>query len=126
MRGQIYYTALSNTDQYNDFTATDDVPNDVGSGMTGYYIEAGYDVLNLYSTAKSELIVFTRYENYNTHFKTTGGLPQNKAYDNQIITCGLTFKIARGAVVKADMQFTRPASLDEFAKTFNAGFGVMF
>jgi len=126
MRGQFYYTAISNTDQYNVFTATDDVNNDLGSGMTGYYIEAGYDVLNLNATAKSELIVFTRYENYNTHFKTTGGLPKNKEYDNQILTGGLTFKLARGAVVKADIQFIRPATSDEFAKTFNAGFGVMF
>ena len=126
LRGQIYYTTLSNTNQYNIFTATDNESNDLGSGMTGYYLEAGYDLLNLNPKAKSELIVFTRYENYNTHFRTAADLPKNKAYDNQIITSGITFKLAMGAVVKADIQFSRPAASDEFAKTFNAGFGVMF
>jgi hypothetical protein len=35
-------------------------------------------------------------------------------------------KLARGAVVKADMQFLKPASESKFSKAFNAGIGVMF
>jgi hypothetical protein len=34
--------------------------------------------------------------------------------------------MARGALLKADMQFVKAATQDEFVKTFNAGVGIMF
>jgi hypothetical protein len=126
LRGQLYYTAVSNTTQYNEFTALNETPNDLGSGLVGYYIEAGYDLLNFKTDSKAELVVFARYENYNTHFSTTNGLPNNKAYDNEIITSGITLKLAKGAVMKSDIQFLRSAAASDYAIVLNAGVGVMF
>ena len=126
MRGQLYYTAISNSAQYNEFTALDDIPNDLGSAMMGYYLEAGYDVLNFFENLKTELVLFARYENYNTHVATANGLPKNETYDNQFIISGFTLRLARGAVVKADFQFSKSAAASEYAKAFNAGVGIMF
>lgn len=126
IRGQFYYTAISNTQQYNIFTAQNGKQNDLGSAMMGYYIEAGYNVLRFNSESKTELIPFVRFENYNTHFATEGLVQKNKSYNNDAITTGITYKLAKGAVVKADMQFVKSEAADEFSKVFNAGIGVMF
>jgi len=126
MRGQFYYTALSNTDQYNVFTARNGVTNDLGSAIAGYYLEAGYNVLKFNPNTNSELILFTRYENFNMHNSTANGLPENRNYDNDVITAGFSLKLAKGAVVKADLQLIKTAAAPEFAKSFNAGVGVMF
>ena len=126
LRGQLYYTAVSNTTQYNEFSALNEAPNDLGSGMFGYYMEAGYDLLNFKTDSKTELVLFARYENYNTHFSTTKGLPKNKSYDIQVITSGFTLKLVKGAVMKSDIQFLQSAATKEYAIVFNAGLGVMF
>lgn len=126
MRGQLYYTAIGNTEQYNKFTAKSGVNNDLGSAMSGYYVEAGYNVLKFASNTKTELIPFVRYENYNTHEATAGTLSKNKAYNNNVITSGLTCKLAKGVVVKADLQFVKSEAAAEYSKVFNAGVGVMF
>ena len=125
-RGQLYYAAISNTEEYNRFTAVNKVANDLGSAMTGYYIEAGYNVLRGVSSTTNELIPFVRMENYNTHQSASGTLAINEAYNNNVITTGLTFRIAQGAVIKADVQFVKPKPADEYSKVFNAGIGVMF
>ncbi|WP_430810183.1 MULTISPECIES: hypothetical protein [unclassified Carboxylicivirga] len=121
LRGQYYHTSLSNTKQYNEFTG-----NDLGSAMYGYYLEAAYNVFKHLDGVKTGLIPFVRYEAYDTHSKTAGDLLQNNAYDIKAITTGLTLKLTQNAVLKADMQFVKSAADNEYAKTFNAGFGVMF
>lgn len=126
LRGQLYYAKLSNSEAYNEFTSgTNGQPNDLGSGMLGYYAEAGYDVFRSLKTDK-QLIPFVRYEFLNTHHSVASNIVQNAAYEKQAITAGLTLKLAKGAVAKADMQFIRPANESTYAKTLNVGIGVMF
>ena len=126
MRGQLYYSSIGNTEAYNKLTAKNGVNNDLGSAMMGYYVEAGYDILSFFSGSKTELVPFVRYENYNTHLQTAGALVKNLAYDNNVITSGLTYKIAKGVVLKADMQFVKSKLATEYSKVFSAGVGVMF
>jgi hypothetical protein len=121
MRGQYYYSNIANTEQYNAL-----IKKDLGSAMMGYYIEAGYNVFRFCNKTKTELIPFVRYENYNTHYATTGATVKNKAYNNNVITTGLTYKLAKGVVLKADMQFVKSEAAIEYSKVFNAGVGVMF
>lgn len=125
LRGQYYMTSVSNTSEYNHLTATNGNINDLGSSMTGYYVEAGYDVLRPLD-ATDELIPFVRVEGYNTHQKVDSYLEKNPKYNQSLITTGLTLKITKGAVMKVDMQFQKAENADEYSKTFNAGFGVMF
>lgn len=126
LRGQFYYSSLSNTAQYNAFTApTDSTLNDVGSSMIGYYIEAGYNVLRSFDTEK-QLIPFVRYEFLNTHNSVDNSISVNPSFEKSNITTGLTLKLTPGSVVKADLQFLKSGNDDNYAKTFNAGIGVMF
>ncbi len=126
LRGQLYYSGLSNTEQYNRFTAQGAKLNDLGSAMVGYYLEAGYNLLRLARNSGSELIPFIRLEHYNLHNSIAGNIQKNPGYENEVITTGISYKLAKGVVVKADIQFTKSASSDKYSKTFNSGFGIMF
>jgi len=122
--GQLYYTGLSNTGQYNAFT-TNKGGGKLGSAMFGYYVDLGY---NLFRQAKTEmqLIPFLRYSNYDTHYTVPANIADNLAYQKNVYTTGLSFFLTQNAVLKADMQFVKTGVTDEYAKTFNAGFGIMF
>ena len=120
LTGQFYYSALSNTDQYNHFA-----DSDVGKSMVGYYIEGGYDVLRHFN-AETQLVSFVRYEKYNTQNVVVKGFTGNDVYNNQIITLGLSWRVAKGAVFKCDYQLLKSDAVDEYDKAFNAGVGIMF
>jgi len=124
LTGQYIIADLSNTDQYNTYTG-----KDLGSKLTGYYYELGYNLMNgiipSLSSDSEELIAFARYENYNTHSEVEG-IEINDAYNRTELTFGLGFKIAQGAVFKADYQIKSNASSDEKKEQFNLGVGVWF
>lgn len=127
LRGQLYQVAVSNSEAYNKFTRkTGGALNDVGSAMSGYYVEAGYDVFRPFEKLESELIPFVRIEGYNTHAKVGSNISENKSYKNSVITTGLTLKLAQGAVLKTDLQFVKSDADQKYAKVFSAGLGVMF
>lgn len=121
LRAQLYYTSLSNTNEYNTFASSD-----LGSTMLGYYFEAGYNVFRKCEKVKTELIPFIRYEVYNSHNSVTGGLIKNKAYENEIITGGLSYKLTKGVVLKADLQLLKSKADNSYSKVINAGLGVIF
>ncbi len=117
-RGQYTFADLENTAEYNAKTSSD-----VGSKLLGYYVEAGYNLLE--GKSENELIAFARYENYNTH-EETDGFDANLAYDRTDKTFGLTYKLNKGAAFKADYQLkSNEASTDE-TKHFNLGVAVWF
>jgi len=119
-RGQFIHASLSDTDKYNALTN-----RDLGSALQGYYIEGAYNLLP--ANKEQKLYVFTRYENYNTHADTAGGLVKNKAYDRTDVTAGLSYHIAPGVVLKGDYQIRDNAlSGDEVKNRLNFGIGVWF
>lgn len=124
LTGQLYYTGLSNTAQFNAFTKGKGGGN-LGSSMFGYYVDLGY---NVFRNAKTEmqLIPFLRYSNYDTHYTVADNISDNLAYQKSVYTTGISYFLTKGAVVKADMQFVKTGAADKYAKTFNAGFGIMF
>lgn len=119
-RGQVIYASLSDTEAYNDLTG-----RDLGSALLGYYGEIGYNLLPLEN--KQRLIVFGRYEAYNTHAKTAGMLEKNDAYNRTDITTGLSYHIAPGVVLKGDYQF-RDNNVEngDVDNRLNFGIGVWF
>ena len=126
LRGQYYLTGISNTLQYNTFTATNGELNDFGKSMNGFYVEAAYNIFATLPSLTTQLIPFVRVEQLDTQHRVDDFLVRNKQYHTSVITTGLTFKLVRGAVLKADMQFIKTAADANFSKVFNAGFGVMF
>jgi len=126
LTGQLYYTSLSNTEQYNIFTSKDGKYNDLGSSLIGYYVEIGYNVFQSLKNIKSEFMPFVRYEVYDTHQSVENIITKNDKYYNTIITIGLTYTLIKGAVLKADIQFSKSKADEKFNKVLNAGFGIMF
>ncbi len=119
-RGQFTYAAFSDTEAYNTITE-----NDLGAGLLGYYIEAGYNVLSI--TAKQRLVAFARYEKYDTHYKTEGNLVKNKAYNRTDITMGVSYHIADGVVVKGDYQIRDNAFANTWVPNMvNIGIGFWY
>mgnify|MGYP006156850921 CR=1 FL=1 len=119
LRGQYIVANLSNTNQYNTKTE-----NDLGSKLTGYYAEAGYNLLERKNTTE-ELIAFVRYENYNTHAEVES-IAINDVYNRTDITIGLGFKVAQGAMFKADYQIKSNAGSDQKSGQFNFGIAILF
>jgi hypothetical protein len=126
LKGQLVYAALNNTEAYNTFAKNANTNKGIGSAMLGYYIELGYNVFRQTKIAESELIPFIRYEKYNTQQKTDGVTIRNDLYNNTLIVTGLGWKINRGAIVKADVEFLKNAASDKYAKSLNVGIGVWF
>ncbi|MCF8222670.1 MAG: hypothetical protein K9J25_05940 [Bacteroidales bacterium] len=124
VKAQLYYTKLSNTNQYNQFTADKD-GGDLGSSMAGFYIDLGYNVLRQAETTM-QLIPFIRYSSYDTHKSVAGDLQRNPEYHNTVITTGLSLFLEKGAVIKTDIQLVKNGSHDKYMATLNAGFGIMF
>jgi hypothetical protein len=125
LRGQYIVANLSNTDQYNTLTG-----KDLGSKLTGYYAEAGYNLMDgiipSIASETEELIAFARYENYNTHAAVAEGFSINDSYNRTDITIGLGFKVAQGAMFKADYQIKSNAGSDKKSGQFNFGTAIWF
>jgi hypothetical protein len=117
-RAQYIVAELDGSQAYNSKT-----DNDLGSKMTGYYLEGGYDVLD--GKSENQLIAFARYENYNTHAETEV-IPANLAYDRTETTVGLTYKIDKGAAFKMDYQLKETGASEEETKHINFGVAVWF
>ena len=119
-RGQFIHASLSNTDSYNNLTN-----KDLGSALQGWYLEAAYNLLP--QEKKQRLFAFARYEQYDTHANTDGGLIRNDAYNRNDLTTGLSYHIAPGVVVKGDYQFRNNAiSGSDVPNMLNFGIGVWF
>ncbi|MCK5208821.1 MAG: hypothetical protein KAQ79_12390, partial [Cyclobacteriaceae bacterium] len=126
IRGQLNYANISNTDAYNNISNDADKTNDLGSALFGYYLEAGYNVFQGAGNIKTELIPFIRYSEFDTHHNVEGELEKNDNYHRTVITTGLGWKVAPGAIFKIDMQFLKTKADDTFSTIFNAGVGIWF
>ncbi|WP_275316662.1 porin [Tenacibaculum bernardetii] len=119
-RGQFIHANVTDSEEYNAYYGSD-----LGSELQGWYLETAYNLLA--QDKKQQLIAFARYEDYNTHAATDGGLAENLAYDRDEWTFGLTYKVAPGAAFKADYQFKNNAvDGSQTIKQLNLGFGVWF
>lgn len=118
-RGQYIYTDITDAADYNALTN-----KALGSSMKGWYLETSYNLLP--TEKEQELHAFTRYEIYDTHNTVEGSLVKNKAFDRNDITFGLSYHIAKGAVVKTDYQIKDDATNNSVKNQFNLGIGVVF
>ncbi len=120
LKAQYNYTSINNASQYNKFAGSD-----LGSALSGYYLEFAYNIFEL-TKLKTELIPFVRYENYNTHFKTNDFITADKNYHTEEIIFGFGWKLAKGAVLKADYQYIKSKAEDDWNNQLNLGIGIMF
>ncbi|HKY33281.1 MAG TPA: hypothetical protein VJV23_12145 [Candidatus Polarisedimenticolia bacterium] len=105
-------------------------PNDafagVGSRLTGWYVEAGYDVLApLGETTSQSLTPFVRYERYDTQDRTAPGFASNGANDVRLVTCGFSYKPIVNLAIKVDYQDYKRAN-GTGTDQINAALGWLF
>jgi len=97
----------------------------VGERLSGYYLEAGYDVGRHLFAGGGALVPFARFERYDTQEEVPAGFLRDPANDVEILTLGLSWKPFEQLVVKADWQ-----DVDNGAGTgvdqFNLGLGYVF
>lgn len=121
-KAQIIYSGISNTEKYNAMTG-----KDLGSSMFGYYAEVGYDVLSLFKEdAEQRVVVFGRYEVYDTHHSVEENTIKNDAFNRTDITLGISYHVAPGAVLKADYQMMSNKAIDKYNPNLNFGIGIWF
>jgi hypothetical protein len=119
-RSEYISASLSDTDKYNLASG-----KDLGSKMSGYYIEGAFNLLP--SSAKQKLDAFVRYEDFDTHAEVVGNLTKNDSFHRKETTFGFSYHLADGAVFKMDWQSKGTAVLDSESKgQFNMGIGVFF
>ncbi|RKE92187.1 porin [Ichthyenterobacterium magnum] len=118
-RGQFIHASISDTEDYNTLNNAD-----LGSALQGWYLETAYNLLPL--NKEQQLYAFARYEDFDTHASVDGGLMKNDSYNRNEWTFGLSYKIAPGAVVKADYQIKDNATSADTPNQLNVGLGVWF
>lgn len=121
LRGQANLGLVSNSAAYNEFTGSD-----LGSSIGGWYLEASYDLLHRVESVESGLIPFVRYEQYNTHASTEDPILQNPEFQRSDLTVGLGWRLATGAMFKADFQHFSNQGTGDSKNQFNAGVAVWF
>ncbi|OFY51680.1 MAG: hypothetical protein A2W85_08480 [Bacteroidetes bacterium GWF2_41_31] len=126
IRGQFYHTWIGNALEYNLFTASSGVNNDLGSTMVGYYAEVAYNIFYRAKFTKTKLVPFVRYSVYNTQASVAEGFIENEDYQKEVITGGIDWTIVTGVVVKADVQLIKPKSSEGYSQAFDAGIAIWF
>ncbi|HXE56925.1 MAG TPA: hypothetical protein VNK43_02895 [Gemmatimonadales bacterium] len=96
----------------------------VGERLTGWYLQAGYDVLR-HTRAGQQLIPFVRYEQLNTQDEVPTGFAANPANDRRIVTLGAVWKPIANVAVKADYQINRNEA-ETGVDQWNVGLGYLF
>lgn len=116
---------VANKDAETPVTDADIDP--IGERLTGWYVEAGYDIMTLVGNeSKLGIIPFVRYEQYNTQDRVPSGFKAvSGANDIEVVTTGVNIKPIDEIVIKADYQFYDSAN-NKAKNQFNLGLGYVF
>jgi hypothetical protein len=94
--------------------------------MLGFYVEGAYHVLHhLLPNTRHDVVVFGRFEDFDTQFKMPAGFPKNPANDRNTLTAGLSYLPIPQVAIKADYMFNwnrANAGVDQF----NLGVGFYY
>ena len=78
--------------------------NSVGETLSGFYIQAGYDVLTHTGYTAQSLMPYIRYETLNTQASVPTGFLKNPARDVNSLTVGVAYNPESRIVFKADFK----------------------
>jgi thiamine biosynthesis lipoprotein ApbE len=97
----------------------------IGERQTGWYAEAGFDVLSLARRSRMSLTPFARYEAWDTQAAVPDGFARNPENDAAQWTAGVVFKPIPQIVVKIDGQWRKNAARTG-VNQFNVALGYEF
>jgi hypothetical protein len=99
-------------------------PN-VARMMQGYYFEPAFHLLP--KRMRNDIIVFTRYEKYNTQYRMARGFVPLSEFDRSSVVSGVTYKQNADVAIKFVYVFSRNASsVVRPLDALNLGFGWWF
>jgi len=113
VNSQVIFSTNSNVDAYNNFT-----DNNLGQTQIGSYLEAGRSI-----TKNDKWLGFVRYSYMDFELDKQPGLEYNKGL-HHIITTGVNYFAAKGAVFKIDGQYQQIEGNNFYQ--INSGIGVWF
>ena len=123
LRGLYTLSTVGDVARLNDahgFTGSESI----GERLTGWYLEAGYDVLHSVQT-DHQAIPYVRYEQINTQAQVPTGFSANPATDATITTVGAMWKPITNVAVKTDYQFRSNAARTGVDQ-WNVSLGFLF
>lgn len=106
------------------------IGNNTADEIFGWYLEGAYhfmpDEWKKGKLAKSDAVVFLRYDDFNTQYKMPSGVSANDAYDRSELTIGVAFWPVQDLVIKADYQIPDDATGNDLGHKINFGIGYAF
>ncbi len=126
LRGQFAHVTIDDAARLNDAIGrTVGVSPNVAEAMRGFYAEAAYRIWN--AGAPRDLVLFTRYENFDTQYRMPAGYLPLKEFDRDAWVTGLTYFPDPDIAVKADYIRLRTQSrLVTDRQLVNIGLGWWF
>lgn len=108
----------------------EDLGPQIAEEIAGWYIEPAVRVMpDTWKKGKlkrSDIVLFARYEDYDTQYETQDGAAAVPGADRQEVTTGIAFYLTPNIVLKADYQFLDSDAEDDPADRWNLGVGMMF
>ena len=96
----------------------------IGSRLTGWYVQGGYDILHS-SRTTAELLPYVRYERVNTQQEVPTGFAANPANDHEVISLGAMWKPMTMIGLKGEYQINRNEA-DTGVNRVNVSVGYLF
>lgn len=106
------------------------IGNNVAEEILGWYLEAAWrffpDSWKRGKLAKSDSVVFARYEEFDTQYRMPAGVTKDPAGDRTAWTFGVSFYFTPALVAKADCQVRDDATGKDLPTLVNVGLGWQF
>ncbi len=96
----------------------------VGSRLTGWYVQGGYDLLHS-SRSTAAVLPYVRYEQVSTQQEVPEGFASNPANDRQVVSLGVMWKPISMIAVKGEYQIDRNEA-DTGVNRVNVVVGYLF
>lgn len=126
--GAFAFTHLSDAGNVNTarLVTTPTFTNFVASEMMGWYLEGAYHLFHhLLPDTKQDVVIFGRFEDFNTQHKMPAGFAANAANDRHTVTTGISYLPIPQVAIKADYMFNWNKA-NSGTDQFNLGVGFYY
>ncbi len=126
--GAFAFINLTDAGNINNVLLTADptFSNFVASQILGWYVEGAYHLFHhLWPETQHDVVIFGRFEDFNTQHKMPAGFAANPANDRNTVTTGISYLPIPQVAIKADYMFNwnqANAGVDQF----NLGVGFYY
>ncbi|MBI2500627.1 MAG: hypothetical protein HYW02_03995 [Deltaproteobacteria bacterium] len=128
LEGLFVWSHLSDAGNINTtlVVATPTFTNFVASQMMGWYLEGAYHLFyHLKPEIRQDLVLFSRFEDFNTQYRMPTGFASSAANDRNTVTTGLAYLPIPQVVFKADYMLNW-SQANGGTDQFNLGVGFMY